>query len=103
MSLTTKAMMITWAGLGIVIERENETEDALEIRISVPEHSCINNSSGEEMAGGNLAARFKDVLVEIGVKRLVVKYRVRSGEYWSDDMKKDAEMNMRKSIFRSQY
>lgn len=103
MSFTGKAMMITWAGLGIIIERENETEDVLEVHISVPEHSCINNSNGAEMAGKILAARFKAILVEMGVRRLVVKYRVRSGECWTDDMKKDAEINMRKSIFRSQY
>lgn len=103
MSAIGKAMMISLAGFGVIIEREKETEDKLEISISVPEHSYAYSNDGREMSGDALAARFKTIMSEMGVKRLVVKYRIRSGEIWTESMRKQAEQNMRKTLFRSQY
>lgn len=103
MSAIGEAMMISWAGFGVIIEHEKETEDRLEISISVPEHSYAYSNDGREMSGDALAVRFKTIMSEMGVKRLIVKYRIRSGENWTEGMRKQAEQNMRKTLFRSQY
>lgn len=96
-------MMIVWAGLGLQIENTKENIESLEIWISVPEHSHHKNAKGEEMAGMNLAKRFKTTLVEMGVKRLTVKARIRAGEYWTEEMSQVAELEMQKTIYGSQY
>ena len=103
MSAIGEVMMITWAGFGLKIERHNETQERLEIFISVPEHSFKLNVNQEEMAGMTLAKRFKETLTEMGVKRLVVKSRTRIGEVWTKEMAEDAELSMRKMLFGSQY
>lgn len=98
-----EAMMITWTGFGIKIEQQNETQESLEIYISVPEHSFDFNVKREEMAGKILAKRFKTILTDMGVKRLVLKYRIRQGEYWTKEMKDRAELDMRRMLYGSQY
>lgn len=103
MSGIGEAMMITWAGFGLRIEGQNESDESLEIYISVPESSYHFNKNQEEMAGMLLAKRFKQVLTEMGVKRLTVKVRVRRGERWTKEMQEDAELNMRKELYGSQY
>ncbi len=62
-----------------IVEREKESIDGLEVYISVPEDSYKTNAHGEKMCGMFLAKRFKQVLVEMGVKRLTVRARVRAG------------------------
>lgn len=103
MSAVGEAMMITWAGFGLEIELCNETQEKLEIYISVPEHSFKLNVNQEEMAGMTLSKRFKESLAEMGVKRLVVKSRTRVGEFWTKEKEEKAELNMRKMLFGSQY
>ena len=95
--------MISWAGYGIKVERQNKTFDTLEIYISVPEHSFRLNVHQEEMSGKFLAERFKEVLRDMGLKCLVVKFRIRQGEYWTKEMADTAELDMRKSIYGSQF
>ena len=46
-----------------------------------------------------LAKRFKTTLVEMGVKRLTVKSRIRIGEVWTKELSDEAELNMRKQLF----
>lgn len=65
--------------------------------------SFHQNASGEEMSGMTLAKRFKTTLVEMGVKRLTVKSRIRIGEVWTKELSDEAELNMRKQLFGSQY
>ena len=103
MSAVGEAMMITWAGFGLKIELYNETQEKLEIYISVPEHSFMLNVNQEEMAGMTLSKRFKEALTEMGVKRIVVKSRTRDGESWTKEMAEDEELSMRKMLFGSQY
>lgn len=97
------AMMITLAGLGVKIEREIEGADGLAVYISVPEHSYQFNANGSEMAGTTLAKRYKRAMEDMGVKRLTVKSRIRSGEMWTEDMRTMAELDMKKHIYGSQY
>ena len=50
-----------------------------------------------------LAKRFKQVLVEQGVKRLTVRARVRAEEEWTPDMAKQANIKARQKMFGSQW
>lgn len=98
-----EAMMMTWAKMGLKIENETETQESLTIYISVPEFSDERNIHNEEMSGMRLAKRYKEMLIDMGIKRLTVKARIRSGEHWTKEMGKDAELNIRKMLYGSQY
>ena len=98
-----EAMMMTWAKMGLKIENEVETQESLTIYISVPEFSDERNVYGEEMSGMRLAKRFKETFIDMGVKRLTVKAKIRSGEHWTKEMGQVAELNMRKKLYGIQY
>lgn len=98
-----EAMMITWAGFGLRIEKTQESTESLVIYISVPEHSYHKNAKGEEMSGMTLAKRFKTTMTDMGIKRLTVKSRIRAGENWTKENSEAAELEMRKTIYGSQY
>lgn len=98
-----KVMMITWAKMGLKIENQIETQESLIIYISVPEFSNERNVRNEEMSGMRLAKRFKDTFIDMGVKRLTVKAKIRSGEHWTKEMGQDAELKARKMLYGSQY
>lgn len=103
MDSTGWVFMIGMAGYGVKIEKEIETQEMLEIRISVPEHSYRLDVHNEEIADMALAKKFKTFLTDMGVKRLVVKSRTRKGETWTQEMADAAELDMRKQLFGSQY
>ena len=98
-----EAMIITWSGMGLRIDNQIETQESLTIYISVPEFSDRKNVRNEEMSGIRLAKRFKETLIDMGIKRLIVKAKIRSGEYWTKEMGHDAELKMRKMLYGSQY
>ena len=98
-----EAMMITWAKMGLKIENQIETQESLIIYISVPEFSEERNIHNEEMAGMRLAKRYKETLIDMSVKRLTVKAKIRSDEHWTKEMGQEAELNMRKILYGSQY
>ena len=98
-----EAMMMTWAKMGLKIENQIETQESLTIYISVPEFSDERNVYGEEMSGMRLAKRYKEMLIDMGVKRLTVKAKIRFGEHWTEEMGHDVELKMRKMLYGSQY
>lgn len=98
-----ESMMIVWAELGLTIDNVVEEQERLTIFISVPEDGYQKHSCGETMAGKFLAKRFKDAMTDLGIKRLTVKSKVRSGDIWTEEKAKIAELNMRKQLFGSQY
>lgn len=98
-----EVMMMTWAKMGLKIENQIETQESLTIYISVPEFSDERNIHNEEMSGMRLAKRFKETLIDIGIKRLTVKAKIRFGEHWTEEMGQDAELKMRKMLYGSQY
>lgn len=98
-----EAMMMTWAKMGLKIENQIETQESLTIYISVPESSDERNVRNEEMSGIRLAKRYKEMLIDMGVKRLTIKAKIRSGEHWTKEMGQEAELNMRKILYGSQY
>lgn len=89
--------------MGLRIDNQIETQESLTIYISVPELSDKKNIRNEEMSGIRLAKRFKETLMDMGIKRLTVKAKIRYGEYWTKEMGKEAETNMRKILYGSQY
>lgn len=97
-----EAAYITWMSFGVKIEKVNESIDKLELFISVPKSSCKKDVNNNEMASDHLAKRFKNVLFEMGVKRLVVKYRVRN-EHWTEEMSKAAIVKSKQNIYGSQW
>lgn len=96
-------MLIVFAEQGLTIENVKEEPESLTIYISVPEDGYHTNVHGEIMAGKVLARRFKEIMLDMGVKRLTVKSRIRSGDVWTKDKSKDAEINMRRMLYGSQY
>ena len=97
-----EAAYITWMSFGVEIEKVNESVDCLELFISVPKTSCKKDVNNNEMSSDHLAKRFKNVLSEMGVKRLVVKYRVRN-EHWTEEMSKSAIIKSKQDIYGSQW
>lgn len=95
--------MIVWAELGLIIDNIIEEHESLTVYISVPEDGYSKAAHGETMAGKFLAKRFKDTMVGLGVKRLTVKSKIRSGDIWTEQKAKDAELKMRKMLYGSQY
>lgn len=98
-----EAMMMTWAKMGLKIENQIETQESLTIYISVPEFSDERNVRNEEMSGIRLAKRYKEMLTDMGVKRLTVKAKIRSGEHWTKEMGEEAKLYIRKMLYGSQY
>lgn len=103
MRMIGEAMLITWYGFGLTIDKELESQEELLLYVSVPEKSYKYDVHNNEMSGDYLAKRFKEILTEMGVKRLKVKYRIRMGEYWTKDMGDSAMLMMKKKLFGSQY
>lgn len=99
----SEVMMMTWAKMGLQIENQIETQESLTIYIAVPEFSNERNVRNEEMSGMRLAKRFKDTFIDMGVKRLTVKAKIRSGEHWTKEMGQGAELKARKMLYDSQY
>lgn len=96
-------IMLGWTQMGVIIDKELETQESLTIYISVPEHSYHKDVHGKEMAGTHLAKRIKETLVKMGIKRLTVKYKIRTGDYWTKEKSNQADLEMRKKLFGSQY
>ena len=94
---------IVWREFGLAIEKEKESIDGLEVYISVPEDSYKVNAHGEKMCGMFLAKRFKQVLVEMGIKRLTVRARVRTGDEWTPEKAEQANIKARQEMFGIQW
>lgn len=88
---------ITWMSFGVKIEKVNEA-DGLEVFISVPKSSYHKDVNNNEMAGDHLAKRFKTVLSEMGIKKLVVKHKIRN-EHWTEEMSKQATREATRMIY----
>lgn len=96
-------MMLVWAEHGLTIDNVVEDQESLTIYVSVPEDGYHADVHGNIMAGKFLAKRFKETMSDLGVKRLTVKSKIRIGDIWTKDKAKDAELNMRKVLYGSQY
>lgn len=96
--LLGKAMLLAWAQLGVVVEKHNEASGNPELYISVPEHSYRLDATNNEMAGMYLAKSVKRTFVEMGAKDVILKAKIRKGEYWTEEMEKAAYTEMENAI-----
>lgn len=97
------AMLLTWAKMGITLDKEVETDTSYTIYISVPEHSFEHDVDGVEMAGNHLARRIKRTLTEMGVKNLIVKAKIRKGDTWTKKKAGTAYNTKGREIYQSQW
>lgn len=100
---TASIQYIVWREFGLIIEKEKESVDGLEVYISVPEDAYKTNAHGEKMCGMFLAKRLKQVLVEAGVKRLTIRARVRAGDVWTPEKAEQANIKAKQEMFGSQW
>lgn len=97
-----ESMIIVLAGLGVNILKTNDTPEKLTIWITVPKTSTKVDVNGNEMAGEFLAKRIKKNFTEMGMKRLELRYKVLDID-WDDQKGAEAEIEMKKTIFGSQW
>lgn len=95
--------LITWAEMGITVDKEVETDTSYSLYISVPEHSYHKDVNGIEMAGKHLATRIKTSLIEMGVQNLSVMFKVRAGDNWTKEKALEAYNTMGRKLYRSQW
>lgn len=92
------SVIIAMAGFGIEIENAEETENNNIMYISVPERSQLKDINGEEMSGKNLAVRVKEKLNDSNTKKLIVKFKVRKGEFWTKEHEQRAIETYKKML-----
>ena len=85
-----QAMLITYAELGVQIDRFDNTDTGIVLLFSVPKSSYHKDANNIEMSGKHLAQRVKHTLVEMGIVFADCRYKTRD-EYWSEDMAKFAK------------
>ena len=95
--------LITWAEMGITVDKKVETDTSYSLYISVPEHSYNKDVDGNEMAGKHLATRIKTTLTEMGVQNLSVMFKVRAGDNWTKEKALEAYNTMGRKLYRSQW
>lgn len=98
-----EAVMLTMAQMGLKLVNQIETQESLEIWVTVPETSYEVDVDGIQMAGMHLAKRYKETLEMLGLKRLTVKAKIRKGDHWTKEKSEAANLEMRKMIYGSQY
>lgn len=83
-----KAMLITYAQMGVQIDRLEDTDDGIIFLFTVPKTSWEFDANGKEMSGKHLATRVRDTLKEMGMVFADIRYGIRN-ERW-DKAKGDA-------------
>lgn len=76
-----KAMLITYAELGIKIDKFENTDDGIVLLFTVPKTSWEHDAKGVQMASKHLASRVKQTLEEMGMVFADIRYHVRD-EHW---------------------
>lgn len=90
------ALMMSFYSSGIVIDRKENDSIPNIVYISVPEKSYKLDDNGYELSGKILARQFKEMYQYICPDSYIVKFKIRSGDYWTKE-KSDVA---RKSITR---
>jgi hypothetical protein len=86
-----KAMLITYAQMGVKIDRLEDTDDGIIFLFTVPKTSWEFDAKGKEMSGKHLASRVKHTLEDMGMVFVDIRYGIRN-EHW-DKAKGDAAKN----------
>lgn len=99
----SNVFLLTWAEMGVTIDKEVETDTSYTLYISVPEHSYHKDVNGNEMAGIYLARRIKTTLTEACVINLTVKCKIRTGDNWTKEKALEAYNVTGRKLYRSQW
>lgn len=92
-----KAMLITYAELGVKIDKFDNTDAGIVLLFSVPKSSYHKDTNDVEMCGKYLAQRVKTTLEEMGAVFAKCKYLIRD-EHWSKDMSEYAKKEAYKDM-----
>ena len=90
-NMLAQAMLVTYAQMGVQIDRLEDTDDGIIFLFTVPKTSWEFDANGEEMSGKHLATRVRDTLKEMGMVFADIRYGIRR-EHW-DKAKGDAAKN----------
>lgn len=97
-----KAMLITWASLGVQVDRFDDTDDGVIFLFTVPQSSYERGADGEEMSGKHLASRVKTTLEKMGMKFADIRYGIRD-EYWDKTKAENAQKAVYKDLGYSKW
>ena len=100
LGLIGQAVVITWAGYGVVIDNIVEENNKLTVYISVPKDTIATRSTsatGEKMCGAYLANRLQTTLNGITRKTNVIMFKVRD-EVWDDRKSREAEERVKAMV-----
>lgn len=92
-----QAMIITYAEMGVQIDKFDNTDAGVILLFTVPKNSYLKGIHNIEMSGKHLASRVKTTLEEMGMVFTDCRYHIRD-EYWSEDMAKLAKKMAYKNI-----
>lgn len=76
-----QAMLITYAEMGVVIDKFEDTDAGIVLLFTVPKSSYHIGANNREMSGKHLASRVKTTLEEMGMVFADIRYRIRD-EHW---------------------
>jgi len=76
-----KAMLVTYAEMGVVIDKFDDVDEGVILLFTVPKSSYHIGAKGVEMSGRHLASRVKQTLEEMGMVFTDIRYHIRD-EHW---------------------
>ena len=80
-SMLCQAILITYAEMGVVIDKFEDVDDGVILLFTVPKSSYNIDAKGEQIAGKHLASMVKTTLEEMGMVFADIRYHIRN-EYW---------------------
>lgn len=84
-----QAMLITFAELGVRIDKLDNTDKGIVLLFTVPKNSYHKNVDNIEMSGKNLASIMKHKLEGMGIVFADCRCKIRD-EYWDEEKSKFA-------------
>ena len=92
-----KAMLITYAEMGVQIDKMEDTDDGIIFLFTVPKSSWEYDVKGREMSGKHLASRVKYTLEDLGMVFVDIRYHIRD-EHWSREKADEAKQQAYKDM-----
>ena len=74
-------MLITYAEMGVVIDKFEDVDDGVILLFTVPKSSYNIDAKGEQMAGKHLASRVKYTLEALCMVFADIRYHIRD-DHW---------------------
>ena len=96
-SLMAKGMLITFAELGVKIDKFDETDRGVILYMSVPKTSYEQAEHGDAAVGGALATKVKKMLSMLGTKFADCRYKIRD-EHLTKEMAEMAKIEAKKDM-----